>query len=933
MRLTVKERILLHLLESARAADEVEVSTGLTQEGLACGAGIERRHVVQFVRPLIRDEFVEERTAHVVGKRQRMKVYALTSAGHAAAIRLRETLKSQVVKIRDGGAVRQGSLREALEGLGMKASLLQIVRGMEQVGMLDLETVRHPPEPSLVEQTWDAPQIGAFVGRRKELEEVTSEATGPRIFVVRGIAGIGKSYFAAKACELVRGRRSLFWHRIRPWETSQTVLASLGRFLEALDRPGLVSVLKRGESGLAAEVLRQDLPDTHAVLVFDDAHEATAETLTLFRMLTEAVASAPDVTVLVLTRQALSFYDVREVSLKRLVREIELGGLKPEEAVALLAQSGDSANLAGLGRRLAGHPLLIELVRYHRSDAPRAIQDVQRFIEEAVYRDLSAAEKATMKAASLYRVPIPQQTLLSIPECSYDVLIALQDRSLVRDVGGGRYEVHDTISDFFEGVLTPEESRRFGALAVAELRALAAKGFASGDFVSSINCLSNAIQLPLDSREREGICEGLGDAEERIGDLPAALVSYKEAIRLATVPGSAARLHRKIAAALQARGEVPSASAEVEAAFKALRDANDVERGWLNLVRSRMSIAKETWSEGREDAEAALETFRHFHDGSGQAEALLELASIQINSPRGNPDSAYRYLREALRLSESVANPWLAASVHTQFANLCAYRLRNAKQAMVHLDAVAASPGAHADFRRRQSLLILKGWFNLDFRGDFETAYASFVDSLTLAKKTHDPVTAAMARYGAAVATFHAGDFAVARRELEEAASELLDRGYAGFSVEALWVAAEICIVTEDFEGFRRIAARIEDPVLARGVEVRPVLVRALKGMECLLNGDRRGTRAAFRDAIQLARHQVSPQEWPLVPFTHDYYSMALDAMGEHREAAEHRRQAVRTWRRFGLEGRLALRAKLAARITDSLTRAFESSLSTTAAR
>lgn len=925
MRLTAKERILLHLLESAKSADEVEVPATLTQSGLARGARIELRHLIQFVRPLVAGGLVSERLAHVAGKRQRMKVYSLTPAGRASAIRLGEKVKTQIVRIRDGDVVREGSLHEALQETGVRTNLLDAVRQVEQAGVLDLEIARRTPESGFVEQTWDAPQVGTFVGRREELAEITREGRGPRIFVVRGMAGIGKSTLAAKACNAVRGRRNIFWHRIRPWESSSTILANLGLFLQTLDRPGLSSVLKRGQPDLAGEVLRQDLPDTHAFLVLDDAHEASPETLALVRMLAEATASASDTTLLVLTRRALSFYDVRDIVIKSVVQEIELDGLEPEDSAALLTQGGGSALPAGLGRRLSGHPLLIELVRQHRADMPRAVRDVHRFIEEAIYRELTEGERTTMKAASLYRVPVPRSTMLSIPGASYEALVSLQDRSLIRFVGGGRYEVHDTIRDFFESVCTPRETEDFGALAVAELRSLAARSGAAGDLVSSIGFLSNAARLSQRPEEGADIHERLGDAEDRIGDFPAALVAYHEAVRLAKEPEGVARLHRKLAAALQVRGETVAASAEVETALRSLGADDRVERGWINLVRARMNIALERWSEGTRHAEAADEVFRSFRDPRGQAEALIELAIVQVNSPEGNPGSASRYLDEALRLSGSIGDPALTASVYAQFANLYAYRLGNADRAMECLDAIEALPGTLADARSRQSLLMLKGWLNLDLRADFASARADFLEALALSGKSHDPLTAALARHGAAVAAYHAGHCASARTQLEAVGSELLAFGYAGVAVEALYMAAEACLVMGDIDGFRAILSKLKEPAWARGVEVRPVLAHTLEGIERFMARDRDGVDASFREAIRIAEQEVSPQERSLIPFAHDLYSALLEAMGARAESAEQDRVAVEYTRRFGLNGRLVARAKLLGGVRVSLRRMYTS--------
>src|SRR5216117_914798 len=89
----------------------------------------------------------------------------------------------------------------------------------------------------------DLPRISRFVGRHAELGRLTTAAGETRVFVIRGVAGIGKSYLAAKACDDLRGTRSLFWHRVRPWDTRQSILAAIAEFLAAAGRPGLRSVL------------------------------------------------------------------------------------------------------------------------------------------------------------------------------------------------------------------------------------------------------------------------------------------------------------------------------------------------------------------------------------------------------------------------------------------------------------------------------------------------------------------------------------------------------------------------------------------------------------------------------------------------------------------------------------------------------------------
>ncbi len=932
MRLTAKERVLLHLLEHARSADAVEVSPDLAQEGVARGVGIELRHFAQFVRPLIREGLVEERKAHVAGIRQRRKVYALTAAGRSAAVRLRDRVRAQTVRVRDGDAVRERSFDQALRDIGSGASLLTAARLVQEAGILDLQVARCPPEPGLVEHISDAPRTPAFVGRQEELAAITREGGGPRVFVVRGIAGIGKSALAAKACDVVRGRRNLFWHRIRPWESTSTVLTHLGRFLEALGRPALTSVVKRGDVGLAAEVLRQDLPGAHTMLVFDDAHEAARETLDVLRMLTEAIASAPGVTMIVLTRRALPFYDARDSAISGVVKELELPGLSPVDAAALLSEGSDSSKLVGLGRRLAGHPLLIELVRSQRSDLPAAIRDVRRFLEETIYGDLSEAERRTMKAASLYRVPVPRTTLLAIPGSSFESLKALRERSLLRFVGDERYEVHDTIRDFFHTVLTPEEARQFGALAVTELRELAADFSAQGDFVSCINCLSNAVRLSSDSDEKAKILEDLGDVEARLGDFPAILLAYREALGLVSAPEPRARLHRKLAYELGEHGELASAEAEIEEALRALGDTDGVERGWLDLVRSDLCNVVERWPEARERGEAALRVLRSFDDDRGQVGALVELAAAEMNAPERSPDVAREYLEEALRLARKVGDSLLLASVHVQWVNLEAYRMGNTERAFEHLGAMEALPGVLADVRSRQLVLLMKGWLNIDFRADFMVARANFQDLVVLSTRIHDRPGAAIARQGAAVALYHSGDCVGARTEFESVATELAELGGAGPAVDALWMAAESCLILGDLDRYRATAAKRNSSLFAPGLEARSVLADAFEGVDCLARGDRAGTHAALRLAIRDAERKASAQERPLIPFAHELYAAALDAMGEPEEARDHLRVAIETSRRFGLQGRLVARTKFIDGLRQSLQELYRSPIAPTAA-
>ena len=898
MRLTAKERILLHLLECGRSEDKVEVSQDLSQEGVARGAGIELRHFAQFVRPLIQEGLVRERQAHVVGIRQRRKVYALTSSGRASALRLREQVATQVVQVRNGEAVPEGSIAQVLRGTGGRASLVRAVPEVEQTGALDLAEPRASAESGFVEHVRDAPRIRVFVGREKELAELLRERGGPRVVVVHGVAGIGKSALGAKACERFRGRRNLFWHRVRPWETSPTILASLGKFLEALDRPGLGEVLRQGQSASAAEVLRQDLPDTHAFLVFDDVHEASPEAMTTFRILMETVVDAPDVKVLLLTRRALPFYDVRAVAMDGLVQEIELGALRPEEVAALLAEGEHLGDLASLGRRLAGHPLSIELVRRYRSDLPKGVQYGRRFMEEAVYRDLPAAERATMRGASLYRVPVPLPALLCFPGASYEAFLALQDRSLIRPVGLERYEIHDTVRDFFGSILTVAERRSFGPRAVAQLRDLGDRALQSGDVVASIACLSNALSISEPPAERRALWESLGDANSRIGDLTAMATAYREALGLANDPGTTARLHRKLATALEDRGYMTAAMKEVDAGLAALEGLQDVELGWLNIVRARIVEENYDWGASERFAESARETFERFHDITGQALALLEagLAASWTGSTSGDgePLAEARFLA-ALGLAETIHDPILEARIHLAMATAVGYGSGDYEDGMKHFRAIESNPVAMADPKVGPALHTQRAWFVLRTKRDLVAAERDLSEARRMALRVHNAGALGTLTYQSAVIAGERGQYEEAGRLDENAGSALGRTGFGAFAADAYFSAGGFYLAAGDWEGYRRIASALLSPPLApytRNPLEKPIVHGAL---QVLLRGNVEDFEGAFASILHardpFPAHSIgqSAGRW----WGHLYYSIGLRALGREREAEDHRRRAL----------------------------------------
>ena len=138
VRLTAKERILLHVLHFARYADALEVPRELTQERIVEAAGIDRRHFAQYVHPLVRDGLVRERMARVRGAVQRRRVYVATEEGRNRALGVRDRIRSAMVRIRDDSGIREVTVAEALLEARGSMSVLDILRESIETGVVDL---------------------------------------------------------------------------------------------------------------------------------------------------------------------------------------------------------------------------------------------------------------------------------------------------------------------------------------------------------------------------------------------------------------------------------------------------------------------------------------------------------------------------------------------------------------------------------------------------------------------------------------------------------------------------------------------------------------------------------------------------------------------------------------------------------------------------
>ncbi len=930
--ITVKDRILLHLAEHTGAEETVEIPLDLTSEGIARQVWIEDRHVPQYIRPLVKEGLVREAASHVRGSRPRRKTYHLTAPGRLAASRLRQAALAETIRVRDESGSRQTQLAQVMKALGSDVPLLSVLRSIRDTGFIDLTAPPMGSPHGLVEMIAEAPQITGFVGRSAELSSILASGKGPRIFVVRGVAGIGKTSLASKVCAELHGLRNLYWHRVRPWDTLGAVLTSLGEFLRALGRPGLNAVLIRGEFSEAARVLRENLPGTLSLLVFDDAQDGSPDVMHALEMIKEAVAGAPDVCEVVLTRQAVGFYDRRDVEVSRLVREIDLEGLASSEVADLLSDGHLPPQAVQAFTALGGHPLSLELLRSAATPpaVDRARESVLQFLEEEVYSQLTEAERKMMQVASLYRVPVPPNALYAEVPLNHSTLASLVGRALLRRVREGNLEVHDSIREFFTTTLPPEERNRLGDFAVDQLQQLSAAQKSMGQTIACADSLRNAIELAREGRLRSSLQESLGDVLESIGEHPQSLAAYWNAMDEAGDQLALARLHRKAANALEVRGENRRALAEIEKAEQMLGPVPSEEQGWTGLVRCRVSHSLQDWEAAQDSAQSSLDVFESFGIAEGEAQALLELSSMAIHAPGASLALAEPLLARASQLAVTLADPLLRARVELMAGHFYAYHLHRPERTSDAVHSLASLADASKLPQIRLAQLILRGWYEMDFVGNLEAASENFRSALVIANRLYDPGSAADAAVGLAYLAHLQGRYDESRRGFEQYASRLAGLktrpliGRLGGRPETKWLIAECCLFVGDLDGFREVMKSFDDPLTAKSV-MFPVLSEVLRGIDHLLCGDTDGMRTAFEQGVRIGESHLVEQEAPFAHAhtVHFYYGVSLRALGAEDAAAVHLSRAREILERLRLRAVLAALGQWETRLQEVFRRGY----------
>jgi len=323
LKLTSKDKVLLHLKDYWGHREDREYPAALTQKGISEMTGLRLSHVPRTLQGLVSEEFVDEKKAHVKGEKRRYKVYILTDKGVTETGRIIEDLRGQTVVV-NGSYVSVGNVLDKEEATHRFRLLLRLAG--EEITSLKRKPVLAGPIPG----------ISDFVDREDELELLEQMLGDPmsKVMLVYGPQGYGTTALAAKFAHVASHQWSIGWLSVE--KSLKKLRISIAKTLAALDVQGLTPEHMTDPKKLATA-----LEGSSIVLVIDGYHEVSEEVVEYFTGLVAALRDTAGFKILVTLREDTPpynrFYSIIDIH-DGVAGEVHVRGLDLEHCRQMLGE-------------------------------------------------------------------------------------------------------------------------------------------------------------------------------------------------------------------------------------------------------------------------------------------------------------------------------------------------------------------------------------------------------------------------------------------------------------------------------------------------------------------------------------------------------------------------------------------------------------------
>jgi tetratricopeptide (TPR) repeat protein len=305
----------------------------------------------------------------------------------------------------------------------------------------------------------ELPRTKGFVGRKDELGDLLS-SLDKNVIIIEGIAGIGKSYIAAKFAEKLKDEYTVYWYgNLSEVSTLSSVMNKISIFLKENGKPKLSNSIEHFgyDNEVLIALLKEELNSDNFAIFFDNYHKAEKELNPLLKQLVSITPSK----IIIITRQEPEFYNVVDERENRVTKiKVDAWDFTNTkvmlEARGIEATNGTIQEIHGI---LLGHPQYLNLfcILAERSTAeqllenlPTALKDAHDYLEKEVYNSLISEEKLLLQTISVFRVSETVDAFDTVNEFKdlKGTLNSLIHKFLLNEIGINTYSVHEIIRDY-----------------------------------------------------------------------------------------------------------------------------------------------------------------------------------------------------------------------------------------------------------------------------------------------------------------------------------------------------------------------------------------------------------------------------------------------------------------------------------------------------
>ena len=377
IKLTVNERILLHLRRYYTAQKEVEAPFAVTQKGIADAIDIRVTHVPRSVKKLDEEGLIYESVMHIEGLDKRRKAYFLTDKGMYQANEIKRNLEGRTVPFKDqNGKVRDVKISEIENLTGIKLDVLDLIKLIDKEGLLYQKSIESLVKKTVSDEKKDikifdfphkVPIIKDFVDRKEEREILLGWIKDQDITLIsiNGTTGIGKTSLLADVAFKLKDKMNIFWFGFGKGEGLNEMMGHLSEFFTRINRGELKAVLRGKDRGLG-ELLKGTLTalsSTNAILIIDALDDSDDTSKKFVYLLSQHLDEFIGSKIIILHRDQAKRY-VKETMDSKHFKSLYLRGLDKKSCKAILGLKRlEKDEFERIFKLTEGNPLALKLIK------------------------------------------------------------------------------------------------------------------------------------------------------------------------------------------------------------------------------------------------------------------------------------------------------------------------------------------------------------------------------------------------------------------------------------------------------------------------------------------------------------------------------------------------------------------------------------------